>query len=99
MGTTLKNPFKEGKFLTAPSGEGNFVYVLSKDSSYLYVDTTYTNTIGAAKFLAYKWSDLRYAKIKKSAADSITANALANQFKFLFTYYPMVTVLVKVLLL
>ena len=88
MGTTLKNPFKEGKFLTAPSGEGNFVYVLSKDSSYLYVDTTYTNTIGAAKFLAYKWSDLRYAKIKKSAADSITANALANQFKFLFTYYP-----------
>ena len=92
-GTELKNPFKEGKFIVTPataSGavDGNFVNVLTKDSSYLYVDTSYTNVIGAAKFLAYKWSDLRYATIGKSAQDSIQANTLASQFKFLFTYHP-----------
>ncbi|RHR56977.1 hypothetical protein DWW90_11635 [Parabacteroides sp. AF17-28] len=93
-GTDLKNPFKVGKFLAVQAttdgstADGHFVNVLSKDSSYLYVDTSYTNVIGAAKFLAYKWSDLRYATIGKSAQDSIKDNALASQFKFLFTYYP-----------
>ncbi len=103
VGTDLKNPFKEGKFLVTPATitntttiDGNFVNVLTSDSSYLYVDTTYTNDVGAAKFLAYKWADLTYANLQKSKAatkpasaqDSILKNELTDQFKFLFTYYP-----------
>jgi len=96
----VANPFNgknAGKFLAAEiDGDADgYVYVLTTDSSYLRVDTTIVNASGE-RFRAFAWSDLKYATLQKSkaatkpatAADSIEASVLKDQYKFAFTYYP-----------
>src|SRR5574344_553894 len=77
--TSLKNPFNDSDapFYAKASNEANFVNIYrSADDSVLFVDTAYTNVNGS-KFLAFK-----YAK------DLTTIGTIADQAKFLFTYFP-----------
>ncbi len=94
----VANPFNgknAGKFLAAETDEDDYVYVLTADSSYLRVDTTIVNASGE-RFRAFAWSDLKFATLQKSkaetkpatAADSIQKDALKEQYMFAFAYYP-----------
>ena len=94
----VPNPFngKNGSKFFAEDAEANYVYIYNADSAYLRVDTSLVNASGA-KFRAFKWSDLTYAKLQASTAatkptspaDSISnVTGLTDQYKFAFTYYP-----------
>ena len=76
--TSLENPFSDVAFIAKDARDGSFVYVTRKaDNQYLHVDTAYTNK-NSDKFLAFNY--------KK---DLNTMNTdLADQGKFLFTYFP-----------
>ena len=72
--TSLENPFSDVAFI-AKDTDGSFVYVTRKaDNQYLHVDTAYTNK-NSDKFLAFNY--------KKALSTD-----LADQGKFLFTYFP-----------
>ena len=72
--TSLENPFSDVAFI-AKDANGSFVYVTRKaDNQYLHVDTAYTNK-NSDKFLAFNY--------KKALSTD-----LADQGKFLFTYFP-----------
>ena len=72
--TSLENPFSDVAFI-AKDADGSFVYVTRKaDNQYLHVDTAYTNK-NSDKFLAFNY--------KKALSTD-----LADQGKFLFTYFP-----------
>ncbi|WP_455643514.1 DUF6383 domain-containing protein [Parabacteroides sp.] len=94
----VPNPFngKNGSKFFAEDAEANYVYIYNADSAYLRVDTSLVNASGA-KFRAFKWFDLTYAKLQASTAaakptspaDSIgRVTGLVDQYKFAFTYYP-----------
>ena len=74
--TSLENPFSDVAFIAKDaSRDGSFVYVTRKaDNQYLHVDTAYTNK-NSDKFLAFNY---------KKALNT----DLADQGKFLFTYFP-----------
>ena len=73
--TSLENPFSDVAFIAKDAREGSFVYVTRKaDNQYLHVDTAYTNK-NSDKFLAFNY--------KKALSTD-----LADQGKFLFTYFP-----------
>ncbi len=73
--TSLENPFSDVAFIAEDAGDGSFVYVTRKaDNQYLHVDTAYTNK-NSDKFLAFNY---------KMALNT----DLADQGKFLFTYFP-----------
>ena len=73
--TSLENPFSDVAFIAEDAGDGSFVYVTRKaDNQYLHVDTAYTNK-NSDKFLAFNY---------KKALNT----DLADQGKFLFTYFP-----------
>ena len=73
--TSLENPFSDVAFIAKDAKGGSFVYVTRKaDNQYLHVDTAYTNK-NSDKFLAFNY---------KQALNS----DLADQGKFLFTYFP-----------
>ena len=73
--TSLENPFSDVAFIAKDAGNGSFVYVTRKaDNQYLHVDTAYTNK-NSDKFLAFNY--------KKALSTD-----LADQGKFLFTYFP-----------
>ena len=73
--TSLENPFSDVAFSAKDAGDGSFVYVTRKaDNQYLHVDTAYTNK-NSDKFLAFNY---------KKALNT----DLADQGKFLFTYFP-----------
>ena len=73
--TSLENPFSDVAFIAKDTKDGSFVYVTRKaDNQYLHVDTAYTNK-NSDKFLAFNY--------KKALSKD-----LANQGKFLFTYFP-----------
>ena len=73
--TSLENPFSDVAFIAKDAGDGSFVYVTRKaDNQYLHVDTAYTNK-NSDKFLAFNY---------KKALNT----DLADQGKFLFTYFP-----------
>ena len=73
--TSLENPFSDVAFIAKDTKEGSFVYVTRKaDNQYLHVDTAYTNK-NSDKFLAFNY--------KKALSTD-----LADQGKFLFTYFP-----------
>ena len=73
--TSLENPFSDVAFIAKDARNGSFVYVTRKaDNQYLHVDTAYTNK-NSDKFLAFNY--------KKDLSTD-----LADQGKFLFTYFP-----------
>ena len=73
--TSLENPFSDVAFIAKDARDGSFVYVTRKaDNQYLHVDTAYTNK-NSDKFLAFNY---------KKALNT----DLADQGKFLFTYFP-----------
>ena len=73
--TSLENPFSDVAFIAKDVRDGSFVYVTRKaDNQYLHVDTAYTNK-NSDKFLAFNY---------KEALNT----DLADQGKFLFTYFP-----------
>ena len=73
--TSLENPFSDVAFIAKDTRDGSFVYVTRKaDNQYLHVDTAYTN-VNSDKFLAFNY--------KKDLNKD-----LADQGKFLFTYFP-----------
>jgi len=73
--TSLENPFSDVAFIAKDTKDGSFVYVTRKaDNQYLHVDTAYTNK-NSDKFLAFNY--------KKALRTD-----LADQGKFLFTYFP-----------
>ena len=73
--TSLENPFSDVAFIAKDARDGSFVHVTRKaDKQYLHVDTAYTNK-NSDKFLAFNYK-------KKLNSD------LADQGKFLFTYFP-----------
>ena len=73
--TSLENPFSDVAFIAKDARDGSFVYVTRKaDNQYLHVDTAYTNK-NSDKFLAFNY--------KKALSTD-----LADQGKFLFTYFP-----------
>ena len=73
--TSLENPFSDVAFIAKDAEDGSFVYVTRKaDNQYLHVDTAYTNK-NSDKFLAFNY--------KKALSTD-----LADQGKFLFTYFP-----------
>ena len=73
--TSLENPFSDVAFIAKDTKDGSFVYVTRKaDNQYLHVDTAYTNK-NSDKFLAFNY--------KKTLSKD-----LADQGKFLFTYFP-----------
>ena len=73
--TSLENPFSDVAFIAKDARDGSFVYVTRKaDNQYLHVDTAYTNK-NNDKFLAFNY--------KKALSTD-----LADQGKFLFTYFP-----------
>ena len=73
--TSLENPFSDVAFIAKDARDGSFVYVTRKaDNQYLHVDTAYTNK-NSDKFLAFNY--------KKDLNTD-----LADQGKFLFTYFP-----------
>ena len=73
--TSLENPFSDVAFIAKDARGGSFVYVTRKaDNQYLHVDTAYTNK-NSDKFLAFNY--------KKALSTD-----LADQGKFLFTYFP-----------
>ena len=73
--TSLENPFSDVAFIAKDTKDGSFVYVTRKaDNQYLHVDTAYTNK-NSDKFLAFNY--------KKALSTD-----LADQGKFLFTYFP-----------
>ena len=73
--TSLENPFSDVAFIAKDARDGSFVYVTRKaDNQYLHVDTAYTNK-NSDKFLAFNYK-------KPLSTD------LADQGKFLFTYFP-----------
>ena len=73
--TSLENPFSDVAFIAKDTKDGSFVYVTRKaDNQYLHVDTAYTNK-NSDKFLAFNY--------KKALSKD-----LADQGKFLFTYFP-----------
>ena len=73
--TSLENPFSDVAFIAKDARDGSFVYVTRKaDNQYLHVDTAYTNK-NSDKFLAFNY--------KKDLSTD-----LADQGKFLFTYFP-----------
>ena len=73
--TSLENPFSDVAFIAKDAKDGSFVYVTRKaDNQYLHVDTAYTNK-NSDKFLAFNY--------KKALSTD-----LADQGKFLFTYFP-----------
>ena len=73
--TSLENPFSDVAFIAKDAKNGSFVYVTRKaDNQYLHVDTAYTNK-NSDKFLAFNY--------KKALSTD-----LADQGKFLFTYFP-----------
>ena len=73
--TSLENPFSDVAFIAKDTKDGSFVYVTRKaDNQYLHVDTAYTN-VNSDKFLAFNY--------KKALSTD-----LADQGKFLFTYFP-----------
>ena len=73
--TSLENPFSDVAFIAKDARDGSFVYVTRKaDNQYLHVDTAYTNK-NSDKFLAFNY--------KKALITD-----LADQGKFLFTYFP-----------
>ena len=75
--TSLENPFSDVAFIAKDAKDGSFVYVTRKaDNQYLHVDTAYTNK-NSDKFLAFNYKD-------KEALST----DLADQGKFLFTYFP-----------
>ena len=76
--TSLENPFSDVAFIAEDDDkDGSFVYVTRKaDNQYLHVDTAYTNK-NSDKFLAFN-----YKKALNLNTD------LADQGKFLFTYFP-----------
>ena len=74
--TSLENPFSDVAFIAKDTRDGSFVYVTRKaDNQYLHVDTAYTN-VNSDKFLAFNY--------KKA----LNNKDLADQGKFLFTYFP-----------
>ena len=74
--TSLENPFSDVAFIAKDARDGSFVYVTRKaDNQYLHVDTAYTNK-NSDKFLAFNY--------KKA----LSTDLLADQGKFLFTYFP-----------
>ena len=73
--TSLENPFSDVAFIAQDAKDGSFVNVTRKaDKQYLHVDTAYTN-VNSDKFLAFNY---------KEALNT----DLADQGKFLFTYFP-----------
>ena len=73
--TSLENPFSDVAFIAKDAGDGSFVYVTRKaDNQYLHVDTAYTNK-NSDKFLAFNYKNA-------------LSTDLADQGKFLFTYFP-----------
>lgn len=73
--TSLENPFSDVAFIAKDTKDGSFVNVTRKaDNQYLHVDTAYTNK-NSDKFLAFNY--------KKTLSKD-----LADQGKFLFTYFP-----------
>ena len=73
--TSLENPFSDVAFIAKDARNESFVYVTRKaDKQYLHVDTAYTNK-NSDKFLAFNY---------KKALNT----DLADQGKFLFTYFP-----------
>ena len=73
--TSLENPFSDVAFIAKDTKDGSFVYVTRKaDNQYLHVDTAYTNK-NSDKFLAFNYKNA-------------LSKDLANQGKFLFTYFP-----------
>ena len=73
--TSLENPFSDVAFIAKDTKDGSFVNVTRKaDKQYLHVDTAYTN-VNSDKFLAFNY--------KKALSTD-----LADQGKFLFTYFP-----------
>ena len=73
--TSLENPFSDVAFIAKDTKVGSFVNVTRKaDNQYLHVDTAYTN-VNSDKFLAFNY--------KKALSTD-----LADQGKFLFTYFP-----------
>ena len=75
--TSLENPFSDVAFIAEDTKDGSFVNVTRKaDNQYLHVDTAYTN-VNSDKFLAFNY------KYKKALSTD-----LADQGKFLFTYFP-----------
>ena len=73
--TSLENPFSDVAFIAKDAENGSFVNVTRKaDNQYLHVDTAYTN-VNSDKFLAFNY--------KKALSTD-----LADQGKFLFTYFP-----------
>ena len=73
--TSLENPFSDVAFIAKDTKDGSFVKVTRKaDNQYLHVDTAYTN-VNSDKFLAFNY--------KKALSTD-----LADQGKFLFTYFP-----------
>ena len=73
--TSLENPFSDVAFIAKDARDGSFVYVTRKaDNQYLHVDTAYTNK-NSDKFLAFNYK-------------MALSTDLADQGKFLFTYFP-----------
>jgi hypothetical protein len=73
--TSLENPFSDVAFIAKDARDGSFVYVTRKaDNQYLHVDTAYTNK-NSDKFLAFNYKNA-------------LRTDLADQGKFLFTYFP-----------
>ncbi|WP_373096340.1 DUF6383 domain-containing protein [Parabacteroides merdae] len=73
--TSLENPFSDVAFIAKDARDGSFVYVTRKaDNQYLHVDTAYTNK-NSDKFLAFNYK-------------TALSTDLADQGKFLFTYFP-----------
>ena len=73
--TSLENPFSDVAFIAKDARDGSFVYVTRKaDNQYLHVDTAYTNK-NSDKFLAFNYKEA-------------LSTDLADQGKFLFTYFP-----------
>ena len=73
--TSLENPFSDVAFIAKDTKDGSFVNVTRKaDNQYLHVDTAYTN-VNSDKFLAFNYKNA-------------LSTDLADQGKFLFTYFP-----------
>ena len=73
--TSLENPFSDVAFIAKDVRDESFVYVTRKaDNQYLHVDTAYTNK-NSDKFLAFNYK-------------MALSTDLADQGKFLFTYFP-----------
>ena len=74
--TSLENPFSDVAFIAKDTEDGSFFVNVTRkaDNQYLHVDTAYTN-VNSDKFLAFNY--------KKALSTD-----LADQGKFLFTYFP-----------